>query len=230
MRKDEQGYFYFVDRIGDTFRWKGENVATSEVSEAICAFPGVKHANVYGVAIPATEGRAGMATLVTEDELDLAGFRQHLMSRLPPYARPLFLRIRKNMDLTGTFKYSKTDLVRQGFDPAASNDASISTTWNRAHSLRSTRNCMTAFKWAAFASRQLRCWGKVHMFIDEIRSDFTQLQVRYCGRPHPAHGDGGRDPNLSCVSLRLQSDAAARGSDRRCRKDAAYLGIPRSCG
>ena len=123
MRKDEQGYFYFVDRIGDTFRWKGENVATSEVSEAICAFPGVKHANVYGVAIPATEGRAGMATLVTEEELDLAGFRQHLISRLPPYARPLFLRIRKNMDLTGTFKYSKTDLVRQGFDPAASDDA-----------------------------------------------------------------------------------------------------------
>ena len=123
MRKDEQGYFYFVDRVGDTFRWKGENVATSEVSEAICEFPGVTHANVYGVAIPATEGRAGMATLVSEEELDLAGFRQHLISRLPPYARPLFLRIRKSMDLTGTFKYSKTDLVRQGFDPAASNDA-----------------------------------------------------------------------------------------------------------
>jgi fatty-acyl-CoA synthase len=123
MRKDEQGYFYFVDRIGDTFRWKGENVATSEVSEAICAFPGIKHANVYGVAIPTTEGRAGMATLVTEDELDLALFRQHLISRLPPYARPLFLRIRKDMDLTGTFKYSKTDLVRLGFDPVASNDA-----------------------------------------------------------------------------------------------------------
>jgi fatty-acyl-CoA synthase len=123
MRKDEQGYFYFVDRIGDTFRWKGENVATSEVAEAIGAFPGIKHANVYGVTIPATEGRAGMATLVTEDELDLALFRQHLMSRLPPYARPLFLRIRKDMDLTGTFKYSKTELVRLGFDPVANNDA-----------------------------------------------------------------------------------------------------------
>ena len=123
MRKDEQGYFYFVDRIGDTFRWKGENVATCEVSEAICAFPGVKHANVYGVTVPATEGRAGMATVVTEDPLDLAEFRQHLMNRLPPYARPLFLRIRKNMDLTGTFKYSKTDLARQGFNPAASEDA-----------------------------------------------------------------------------------------------------------
>ena len=123
MRKDEQGYFYFVDRIGDTFRWKGENVATSEVAEAICAFRGITHANVYGVTVPASEGRAGMATLVTEDEFDLAEFRQHLISRLPPYARPLFLRIRKNMDLTGTFKYSKTDLVRQGFNPAASTDA-----------------------------------------------------------------------------------------------------------
>ncbi len=123
MRKDEQGYFYFVDRIGDTFRWKGENVATSEVSEAICAFPGVKHVNVYGVTIPATEGRAGMAALVTEDEFGLAEFRRHLMSHLPPYARPLFLRIRKNMDLTGTFKYSKTDLVTQGFNPVACKDA-----------------------------------------------------------------------------------------------------------
>ena len=122
MRKDEQGYFYFVDRIGDTFRWKGENVATSEVSEAICAFPGVTHANVYGVSIAALEGRAGMATLVTEDALDLAQLRKHLVSRLPSYARPLFLRIRTEVDLTGTFKYSKTDLVRQGFDPAACHD------------------------------------------------------------------------------------------------------------
>ena len=76
MRKDEQGYFYFVDRIGDTFRWKGENVATSEVSEAICAFPGVKHANVYGVAIPAAEGRAGMAAVVAEDAFGPGGISQ----------------------------------------------------------------------------------------------------------------------------------------------------------
>jgi fatty-acyl-CoA synthase len=122
MRKDEQGYFHFVDRIGDTFRWKGENVATTEVAEAICAFPGIQHASVYGVAIPGTEGRAGMATLVTGDESNLSELRAYLITRLPAYARPLFLRIRKNMDLTGTFKYSKTDLVRQGFDPDSSND------------------------------------------------------------------------------------------------------------
>jgi len=123
MRKDEKGYFYFVDRIGDTFRRKGENVATSEVSEAICTFPGVKHANVYGVAVPGTEGRVGMAALVTEEALDLDGFRKHLASRLPPYARPLFLRIRSAVNLTGTFKYSKTDLVSQGYDPVISRDA-----------------------------------------------------------------------------------------------------------
>ncbi len=122
MRKDERGFFYFSDRIGDTFRWKGENVATSEVAEAICAFSGVKHANVYGVAIPTTEGRVGMATLATEHELDLPGFRKYLINRLPHYARPAFLRIRNEMDVTGTFKYTKSDFVRQGYDPAATAD------------------------------------------------------------------------------------------------------------
>jgi len=106
MRKDPQGYFYFIDRIGDSFRWKGENVATSEVAEAICAFRGVRDANVYGVEIPGTDGRAGMAALVTEDDLDLAALRTHLIARLPAYARPLFLRLRSTMELTATFKYT----------------------------------------------------------------------------------------------------------------------------
>ena len=122
MRKDEKGYFYFVDRIGDTFRWKGENVATSEVSEAICAFPGVKHANVYGVAIPATEGRACMAALVPAGELDLSALFKHMAARLPSYARPVFLRLQDEIEVTGTFKYSKTELVNQGYDPGATPD------------------------------------------------------------------------------------------------------------
>jgi fatty-acyl-CoA synthase len=122
MRRDEQGFFYFVDRVGDTFRWKGENVATCEVSETICAFPGVRQANVYGVSIPGADGRAGMAALVAEPEIDLAALRTHLIERLPQYARPLFLRIRSAMELTSTFKYTKSELVRQAYNPAMTSD------------------------------------------------------------------------------------------------------------
>jgi fatty-acyl-CoA synthase len=122
MRTDEQGYFYFVDRIGDTFRWKGENVSTCEVSQAICAFPGVRQAIVYGVAVPGSDGRAGMATLVTDEGMDLAAFRTHLINRLPGYARPLLVRMRSEIAVTTTFKYTKTDFVRQGYDPGATSD------------------------------------------------------------------------------------------------------------
>jgi len=119
MKVDEKGYYYFVDRIGDTFRRKGENVATSEVAEAMSEFPGVRHANVYGVVVPGVEGRVGMAAVVADGELDLAGLRRYLIDRLPAYARPLFLRICDEVAVTGTFKYSKTQLMRQGFEPAA---------------------------------------------------------------------------------------------------------------
>jgi fatty-acyl-CoA synthase len=123
MRKDEKGYYYFVDRVGDTFRWKGENVATSEVSEVISAFPGIREANVYGVAVPGAEGRAGMAAVAVDGELDLEAFRTHLISCLPSYARPLFLRIQSELQVTATFKHTKNDLVREGYDPAATPDA-----------------------------------------------------------------------------------------------------------
>jgi fatty-acyl-CoA synthase len=122
MRRDAEGYYFFVDRTGDTFRWKGENVSTSEVSEAICAFPGVIDATVYGVAVPGTDGRAGMAALVARPDFDLAAFRAHLAARLPAYARPLFLRLRSEIEMTGTFKHAKHVLVREGFDPAHSAD------------------------------------------------------------------------------------------------------------
>ena len=88
MRKDANGYFYFVDRIGDTFRWKGENVATSEVQEAITVFPGIVEANVYGVAIPGKDGRAGMAAVVAEGNIDLNAFREHLVASLPELCPP----------------------------------------------------------------------------------------------------------------------------------------------
>jgi fatty-acyl-CoA synthase len=119
MRKDAQGYFYFVDRVGDTFRWKGENVATSEVADAIAEFLAVADVSVYGVTVPGAEGRAGMAAIVPKGALDLAAFRRHLAARLPVYARPLFLRIRDGLDITGTFKHSKSGLVAEGYNPRA---------------------------------------------------------------------------------------------------------------
>jgi len=123
MRRDREGYFYFVDRIGDTFRWRGENVSTTEVSEVISAFAGIHEANVYGVEVPGREGRAGMAALVCEPDLNLAELRSYLSARLPEYARPLFLRIRGEIDVTATFKQRKIGLVKDGFDPAPIRDA-----------------------------------------------------------------------------------------------------------
>jgi fatty-acyl-CoA synthase len=122
MRKDKNGYFSFVDRVGDTFRWKGENVATSEVSEAITAFPGIREANVYGVTLPGHDGKAGMAAVVAEGGIDLAALRRHLQAQLPDYARPMFLRVTDKIDVTGTFKQKKGALAREGFDPAASGE------------------------------------------------------------------------------------------------------------
>jgi fatty-acyl-CoA synthase len=123
MRRDASGFYYFVDRIGDTYRWKGENVSTNEVAAAITAFPGIKEANIYGVPVPGTEGAAGMAAVVLDGELDFLEFHSHLAGVLPPYARPLFLRITDQIAATGTFKPSKIDLQREGFDPAKTRDA-----------------------------------------------------------------------------------------------------------
>lgn len=122
MKKDDHGFFYFVDRIGDTFRWKGENVATSEVSETICSFPGIAHAVVYGVTVPAADGRVGMAAIVPREEISLAGLRSFLWHSLPPFAQPYFLRIRTDIDVTGTMKYSKGRLVEEGYDPSTVSD------------------------------------------------------------------------------------------------------------
>jgi fatty-acyl-CoA synthase len=119
MRRDAHGYFYFVDRIGDTFRWKGENVSTGEVGEALAAVPGILEANVYGVSVVGAEGRAGMAALVVNGDFNLDELPVRLKNRLAPYARPIFLRLSPRIDVTGTFKQRKVDLVREGFDPAA---------------------------------------------------------------------------------------------------------------
>ena len=122
LKKDKQGYFYFVDRIGDTFRWKSENVATSEVSEAISTYPGIKEANVYGVLVPGEDGRAGMASVVTDNTFSLDNMYNYLSSHLPKYTIPVFIRIAKEIEITGTFKYKKNDLAKDGFDPSLVKD------------------------------------------------------------------------------------------------------------
>jgi len=122
MRQDAQGFFYFVDRIGDTFRWKGENVATTEVTAVISAAPGVKAAAVYGVAVKGQSGRCGMAAMEVEPGFDPTAFCNYCAERLPAYARPIFLRIVKSLAVTETFKQKKQELAREGFDPSVISD------------------------------------------------------------------------------------------------------------
>jgi fatty-acyl-CoA synthase len=122
MKLDEGGYFHFVDRVGDTFRWKGENVATSEVTQAVVDCPGVVEATTYGVQVPGADGRAGMVAVVVDDGFDLGALQHHLSSRLPAYACPVVVRICATLDTTETFKQKKQDLMREGFDPRLVND------------------------------------------------------------------------------------------------------------
>ena len=122
MRQDAEGFFYFVDRVGDTFRWKGENVSTSEVAGVIAECPGVVEAAVYGVRVPATEGRAGMAAIIVDEAFELAKLRRHVAAQLPDYARPLFVRIVAALERTTTFKLRKQDLAEQGYDPGVVRD------------------------------------------------------------------------------------------------------------
>ncbi len=117
MRRDAAGFFYFVDRVGDSFRWNGENVSSTEVAAALTGHPGITDALVYGVAVPGRDGRAGMAALITGAGFDLEGLWLHLEQTLPRYARPRFVRILRQLDLTGTFKPRKQELMAAGFDP-----------------------------------------------------------------------------------------------------------------
>ena len=122
MRRDAAGFFYFVDRVGDTFRWKGENVSTAEVAEVLAACPGVTAAAVYGVAMPGCDGRAGMAALAVTDGFDLADLATRVSTALPPYARPVLLRLCDSLQATETFKLKKADLAEEGFEPARVRD------------------------------------------------------------------------------------------------------------
>jgi len=115
LRRDKAGYFYFVDRIGDTFRWRGENVSTTQVASVLRGCPGITDAVVFGVAVPGNEGRAGMAAITTDDRFTFDTLKAHLDARLPVYAQPLFVRCCETLDFTGTFKLTKGRLVQEGY-------------------------------------------------------------------------------------------------------------------
>jgi citronellyl-CoA synthetase len=118
-------HYQFVDRVGDTFRWKSENVSTNEVGEILNDFPQVKLCNVYGVEVPGADGRAGMAavTLVAGvKSLDLKAFSAYVNKQLPAFSRPVFIRVQGDIEVTGTFKLLKGDLRKQGYDPSQVDD------------------------------------------------------------------------------------------------------------
>lgn len=120
---DELGYMYFRDRSGDTFRWRGENVSTTEVEAVLSRLLGQTDVAVYGVAVPGVEGKAGMAAIADpHNQLDPNSMYQELQKVLASYAQPIFLRLLPQVDTTGTFKIQKTRLQREGFDPRQTSD------------------------------------------------------------------------------------------------------------
>lgn len=120
---DEEGWLYFQDRKGDTFRWRGENVSTTEVEGVIAKILGNTSNVVYGVEVPGAEGRAGMAAIQTSGQIDLDKLAEGVRRELPAYARPLFLRLVEKLHLTGTYKLQKTELQNEGFDVNRIKDA-----------------------------------------------------------------------------------------------------------
>jgi acyl-CoA synthetase (AMP-forming)/AMP-acid ligase II len=121
MRQDSQGRVFFVDRLGDTYRWKSENVSTNEVADMIGKYSQVAETNVYGVSVPGYDGRAGAASIVmadgvTEATFNFQGLATHVRAMLPSYAVPLFLRVTPALEYTGTLKIQKGRLKREGID------------------------------------------------------------------------------------------------------------------
>ena len=122
------GHAQFVDRLGDTYRWKGENVSTTEVENILLQHPHIAEAVAYGVEISNTNGRAGMAAITPAESLATLDFRELLSfarEQMPAYAVPLFLRVKVKMQTTGTFKYQKTRLKDEAFDPGKTGDDPI---------------------------------------------------------------------------------------------------------
>ena len=117
MRIDASGFFYFVDRAGDTYRWKGENISTAQVADVLSGCAGVKEAVVFGISLPHSDGKAGMAALIVDQDFRLTELQDHLTNNLPEPARPLIVRLCTALPITGTFKPMTTHLAAEGYNP-----------------------------------------------------------------------------------------------------------------
>jgi acyl-CoA synthetase (AMP-forming)/AMP-acid ligase II len=120
LRRDRDGRWFFMDRLGDTFRWKSENVSTAEVSEALGSFPGIQEANVYGVEVPGHDGRAGCAAVYIDPQVlptfDFRALHAHAKAKLPKYAVPVFLRVQQRQTTMHNNKQNKVPLRNDGVD------------------------------------------------------------------------------------------------------------------
>jgi fatty-acyl-CoA synthase len=114
----DDGWVSFADRVGDTYRWKGENVSTNEVAEALNRVTGVLESNVYGVEVVGSEGRAGMASLSVNESFKVEELAKYVVEKLPAFQRPYFVRLSRDMRITGTFKHQKVTYRDEGYDPA----------------------------------------------------------------------------------------------------------------
>ncbi|KAK9419655.1 putative AMP-binding enzyme [Seiridium unicorne] len=128
LRRDADGRWYFLDRLGDTFRWKGENVSTAEVSEVLGRYPGILEATVYGISLPGHDGKAGMAAVYIDPahkEFDYSGLLKHARTHLPKYAVPIFIRQIRERSATHNNKQNKVPLKNEGIDPTKVKDDPI---------------------------------------------------------------------------------------------------------
>ncbi len=202
----DQGWRHiaFVDRLGDTFRWKGENVATTEVEGAVDAFDGIAQSVAYGVEVPGTDGRAGMVAVKLREgtDLDTKALAQHLYEALPSYAVPLFVRVVDDFEQTSTFKNRKVELREEGYA-----DADPETVYVLAGREKG---------YVEYYDDSPRTWRPSRSPRDDGLADPLRPAGRH--RSGPDHGD--REPDTRLVlrprrQLRRRGGAAARAPGRR---------------
>ncbi|RWS26032.1 Long-chain fatty acid transport-like protein, partial [Leptotrombidium deliense] len=173
LHMDEYGYIYFKDRVGDTFRWKGENVSTNEVEGLISKILNVTECVVYGVQIPNAVGKAGMVAIATSETIDFKSLYKSMCEILPKYAIPIFIRIMKHVELTSTFKFSKVTLKNEAYD--------VSLVHDPIYVLEPKSQMYVKLNFELYEDILnahcffCRVWNYLHLFVETIRRDLTYL-------------------------------------------------------